>query len=236
MELPVARNWVREAMESAVHEARLYLETGIGFARHPGLFASEWAAGERRAMNPLGFLATSLAIVGAFGQLDRIWPAPGGGKPSFLGDALEAAGPYLHAAVLALLVHAVLRARRSRRPLLDSLAAALYATGVAQVVATVLIALTQIGFRKPIVEFAQSSLGTALLSLAIVIPSLFFGVALVLALAAIHGMPRRWPAVALVLGWLLTGALLSWLQPPGRYGLHPQFGMSDKNVTVGLGI
>jgi hypothetical protein len=230
-----AQNWAQEAIESALDEARLYLSTTAAFARHPGIFSAEWAAGERRAMNPLGFFATSLAIIGALGQLDRLWPAPGAGAPSFVGDALEALGPYLHAVILALLVHAMLRARRSGHPVLDSVAAALYAAGVAEVAAALVVALIQVGFRKPIPEVGQSPVGVACLAVAVIGAAIFFAVALVQSLAALHGMPRRWPAVALTLSWVLTGAILSLLQPPGRYGLHPLFTIRGTTVTVGLG-
>jgi hypothetical protein len=175
--------------------------------------------------------------VGCRGQLERFWPAPGDSKPSFLGDALEATGPYLHAVVLALLVHALLRARGSRRPVLDSIAAALYAAGIAQVAASIFLALLQIGFRRSIAEVAQMRAATGLIALSIVGPAIFFAVTLPLSLAALHGMPRRWPALALLLGWLLTGAALSWLNPPGRYGIRPAFKFdTDKTVTVGFGL
>src|SRR5580698_6115041 len=104
-------NWAREAIDAALDETRGYLSTAWGFARHPGVFSAEWAAGERRAMNPLGFFASSLAVIGVLGQLDRFWPAPGESKPSFLRDVLEALGPYVHAVALALLIHLLLRAR-----------------------------------------------------------------------------------------------------------------------------
>jgi hypothetical protein len=142
----------------------------------------------------------------------------------------------LHAAVLALLVHAVLRSRRSRRPLLDSIACALYACGVAQVAATLLLALVQIGYRKPIVLVVQSSLGRTLLAVAIIGAAAFFAVAMVLALSGIHGMPRRFPALALALAWILTGALLSWLSPPGKYGLHLVFGAKIDGFNIGLAL
>jgi hypothetical protein len=231
----VEQSWAREAFDSALGEARLFLSTAWGFARHPGTFSAEWAAGERRAMNPLGFFASSLAIIGALGQLDRIWPAPGDDKPSFVGDALEAFGPYLHAVVLALLVHALLRARGSRRPVLDSVAAALYAGGIAQVAASFLLALLQAGFRRHISQVAGLPGTTPLIAVAIAGPAAFFAVTIVLALAALHGMPRRWPLLGFILAWLLTGALLSCLQPPGRYGLHPAFNFAADTATVGLG-
>lgn len=239
-ELPVRHNWAREALESALEEARSFVRTAVAFASRPGRFMEAWEAGTTSAMNPLGFFATSLAIVGACGQLDRLWPAPGESKPSFIGDALESAGPYLHAAVLALLVHAVLRSRGSRRPLLDSVAAALYACGIAQVAATVLLACIQVGFRRPIAEVAQSKAGIGLVAVAILGAAAFFAVALVVALSGLHRMQRRFPALALALAWILTGAILSWVDPPGRWGLHIVFNASttssSSNVHVGLAI
>jgi hypothetical protein len=239
-ELPVRHNWAREALDSTLDEARSFVRTAVAFARRPGLFMEEWEAGTASRMNPLGFFATSLAIVGACGQLDRFWPSPGESKPSIVGDALESAGPYLHAAVLALLVHAVLRSRGSRRPLLDSVAAALYACGIAQVAATLLLACIQAGFRRPIAEVAQSSVGIDFVAVAILGPAVFFAVALVVALSGLHRMPRRFPALALALAWILTGAILSWVNPPGRWGLHLVFGAStsafSSSANVGLGL
>ncbi|HEX4385977.1 MAG TPA: hypothetical protein VH083_23630 [Myxococcales bacterium] len=229
------RTWAREAVDSALEEVRLYLRTAGSFARHPGVFSAEWAAGERHAMNPLGFFASSLAVIGVLGQLERFWPAPGDSKPSFLGDALEATGPYLHAVVLALLIHALLRARGSRRPVLDSVAAALYAGGIAQVAASFFLAVLQAAFRKPLGEIAQVRWATALIAFSLVGPAVFFAVAIVLALAALHGMPRRWPLLGFVLAWSLTGALLSLLNPPGHYGLHPVIRTASDTANIGLG-
>jgi hypothetical protein len=232
----MAQNWARETIANAVEEVRSYHSTASAFARHPGLFMSEWAAGERRAMNPLGFFASSLAIVGTLGQLDRLWPAPGEPAPSFVRDALEAMGPYLHAVLLALLVHAVLRARGSRRSALDSIAAALYAGGIAVVTATFALEAAQASFRKPILEVVQTAAGLAWIAIGICGPTVFLVIALVAALASLHGMPRRLPAVAFALSWIATGLLLSWLDPPGRYGLHLSLAAKDgESIKLGIG-
>jgi hypothetical protein len=192
-------------------------------------------AGERRAMNPLGFFASSLAVIGVLGQLDRFWSAPGEGQPSFLKDALEAMGPYLHAVVLALLIHALLRARGSRRPALDSVAAALYAGGIAQVAASFFLALLQAAFRRPLGEIAQVPWATGLIAFSLIGPAVFFAVAIVLSLAALHGMPRRWPLLGFFLAWCLTGGILSLLDPPGHYGLHPVIRAASDTAHIGLG-
>ncbi|HEY2030674.1 MAG TPA: hypothetical protein VGH20_15865 [Myxococcales bacterium] len=229
------RNWVREAIDSAWTEARSFCATAFDVACHPGRFGADWVNGGG-AMNPLGFFATSLAVVGALGQLDRFWPEPGKSDPSLAGDLLDAAGPYLHATVLALLVHAVLRVRGSRRSALDSVAAALYGAGVAQVLATAMLALIQLSYRKPLSAVSQARFGVPLISVAILGPSIFFAVVLVLALAAMHRVSWRWPAVALIVAWILTGVFMSAVHPPGKYGLHPVVELSKKHVSVGLGM
>ena len=57
--------WILEAGRAALGEARLSGQTVWRFTSRPSEFARQWAAGAERAMNPVGLLATSAALVAA---------------------------------------------------------------------------------------------------------------------------------------------------------------------------
>jgi hypothetical protein len=56
-------NWIADGLRSFFGELAEYARTVADFTTHPSRFAAEWASGERRALNPMGFLATALGIL-----------------------------------------------------------------------------------------------------------------------------------------------------------------------------
>jgi hypothetical protein len=133
----IETRWLHEAITAFRDETVLYLRTAAAFALRPRRFIAEWSAGTRRARNPLGFMATMLAITAAL-QFART-SLPGAteqgesGSPLLRG-VLQAAGPYAHYLALGVASHALLRLAGARGRLLASVAATLYSGGIALLV------------------------------------------------------------------------------------------------------
>ena len=120
-----APDWVRETVRVTRDEIRRFVATAVGFMLRPARFGAAWAAGEGDALNPLGFVATALAITGAVAAV--LDPGDDGGRLALLvGHAIL---PYAYYAALGALCHPVLRAFGSTRPLRASVAVGLYAGG-----------------------------------------------------------------------------------------------------------
>ena len=126
-----APDWVADAVRAFVRETSLFCRTAIGFSRHPGRFITAWAAGEQHALNPLGFLATSAAILGTARVLALMAMGDQDSPDSLWIQLLDALGPFAHYLAIGLLCHVVLRLLRVpiKRRATDSAAAALYAGG-----------------------------------------------------------------------------------------------------------
>jgi hypothetical protein len=121
-------DWVREAAAAVRGESVRFVRTAVYFSVHPRRFATAWYDGTTEALNPVGFLSTSLAISTAVVTvsawlLDR---KDDGGFWSNLGDATL---PYIYYVLLGILSHVVLRLCGSTRPLRASVAIALFAGG-----------------------------------------------------------------------------------------------------------
>lgn len=219
--------WLREAVVAFWAEAVLYARTAAGFARRPRRFLDEWVAGRRRAQNPLGFMATTLALTASLQLLRRSLPgatdsSPASASPLWNG-LLESVGPYAHYLVLGLVSHAVLRLLRTRGQLLGSVAATLYSGGIALLVITVLFfaaALTFPGLRRSgtVSHADRAALAAAIAAFAA--SYALFAVLLVASLGRLHHAPWR---AGLGVGAAIVAIALAFgnLNPPGHYGLHP---------------
>src|SRR5688572_16701372 len=62
---PADPEWVRPALARVWRGLRLYFLTVAAFTRGPARFVTEWVDGRRTVMNPLGYFATSVALVSA---------------------------------------------------------------------------------------------------------------------------------------------------------------------------
>jgi len=222
----VETGWLRAAARSSWDEAVLYARTAAGFARHPRRFLDEWRQGARPAQNPLGFMATTLALTAALQVARQSLPgatdSPHVGSPLWNG-LLESVGPYAHYLVMGVISHAVLRLCRARGLLLGSVAATLYSGGVALLGIAALLFLAALAFptlrRSGSVPHSDvRALAAAIVVFAISYAA-FLGL-LLAALARIHRAPGR-AAIAVTVAILATALFFGMVNPPGKYGLHP---------------
>jgi hypothetical protein len=120
-----APDWVRETVRVTRDEIRRFVATAAGFMLRPARFGAAWMAGESDALNPLGFVATALAVSGVATAV----LAPGDDDSGLAALVARASLPYLYYAALGALCHPVLRAFGSTRPLRASVAVGLFAGG-----------------------------------------------------------------------------------------------------------
>ena len=220
-----ASSWLREAITAFLSEARLFLST-LSFALRPRRFVDAWLEGERRVMNPLGFMATALGIAAVLAEVSA---SLAGARPgaaadhSVITELLQAFGPYLHYVALGLICHGLLVALGSRRSLFGSVAIALYAGGAATLQAALMFGLESawgaahhLSFEK----LAATPTGLAALVATVTLSLLIFAIPFVRGLSALHQVGSGRCMGALVLAFLATGFLFGLLSPPGNYGLH----------------
>ena len=120
-------DWVRESLRVAADELRRFVATALAFTLRPARFSAAWLAGETTALNPLGFVATAIAVSGAAAALLAGGGNAGGGG---LWDLLTGAvAPYAYYIALGALCHPIMRWFGSRRRLRASVAVALFAGG-----------------------------------------------------------------------------------------------------------
>jgi hypothetical protein len=229
---PPETRWLRDSLRATQDELALFAITAAAVTARPAQFGATWARGERRALNPLAFMATAAALVTVTVTLaSRLAPL---GRPSssLWGEALDSLGPYVYYVALGLVCHPVLRLWGSRHALAGSVAISLYAGGGPGTLATLvdlgLYLFIQRHFGK--VSFS----GPELLSPAVLSVGLFAMVvrvgsfvAFARALAGLHGLKTRGPLVALLVALVATGLVFGLLDPPGHYGMHIALGVLD---------
>lgn len=240
-----APDWVKDGIRQFVDEVRLFLRTAADFTARPFRFAREWSAGQRRALNPLGFLATAFAVAGPanaiFARLVRLPDEPS----SLMRDALGALTPFVYYLLLGALEHGVLRAFGSKRPLRDSCAMALYAGGGPATLAHLFVlgsayflwrssgALVVKDVHQPFALFVMIGAGLSFT---------LFVTTLSAAQAGLHsrdGIRSRHIFAANGVALVVSGLLFAVLNPPGAFGLHficgPAHGASGWHFTCALG-
>jgi hypothetical protein len=237
-------DWVRDALHQFAEEVRLFLRTARDFTLQPRRFAREWATGERRALNPLGFLATAFAVMGPLDALAAHLLVKDKGNPSLLLAALGALLPFAYYLLLGALQHAVLRLCGARRPLRDTCAMALYAGGgpaTAANVAVVLLLMLRTAFGGA--SGHSSPAVTAVVMIGAAASFCLFFMTLSFALGSLHdacGIRVRHMVLANTVALLVSGFLFAILDPPGDYGLHmvmgPRHSADGWTFTMGLSI
>jgi hypothetical protein len=215
-------DWVIDGFRQARDELRLFLTTAADFALKPALFAEQWATNQRRALNPLGFLATAFAVVGPTQAvvLHLLHGHEDGG--ALLSNALAAVLPFAYYLALGALQHMVLRLFGSTRKLSDSCAMALYAGGGPASVAT-LTSLIGSYFWFRLTGSPSINLGLAWqwpVAFLLVGTFAYVFITLAVALRRLHDM-RAWQVVVAGSSALLvSGLFFAIVRPPGIYGLH----------------
>ncbi len=216
-------DWVRDGLRQLADEVRLFLRTAVDFTLRPSRFASEWATGARHALNPLGFLATALAVVGPANVLFAHVVHASDDSSSLWREVFAALTPFGYYVALGTLQHGVLRLFGSRRRWSDSCAMALYAGGGPALFAHLTMLTIALALYRATGQLLANDPRNPVQLAVIVGAMLSFGLFLTclsLAQAALHGV-RGWRmAVANVVALLVTASFFALARPPGQFGLH----------------
>jgi hypothetical protein len=207
--------WFSDAVRVLRNDLHLYARTALAFSLRPARFASEWRDQRRRALNPLAFLGTALALgspisliishfVAGNDQSSDPWKA-------FLFDQI---GPYAQYAVLGLLAHGFLRLLGGRSPLLATMGIVLFAGGgPALIVDLATQPLDIVLGRAAASEDTTATLWLAALTItSIAAANLAFFVSFARGLAGLHGVGTWRPFLALSAAYLVIVGL--------RYGFY----------------
>jgi hypothetical protein len=209
-----SHDWIGAAIALALWEARRYFATMSAFCRGPQRFGARWAADDADALNPLGFVATSAAMIGVLAQVLRPLLDDSGSDSIWLALA-DWVRPYVLFGLFGLGGHVVLHRKRAR----SSIALGLYAgagpTTIAAVLAMMVAGMLRSTLRVP----AGASLMTASLAAWVrivawsvsLLPLVSFWGSFAPALAGLHHVSRRRAVVAVAMTQLalalIAGAL-----------------------------
>jgi hypothetical protein len=236
---PLERRWLAESLRTAAAETILYLRTVAAVSLRPARFAARWLREEQRALNPLGYFATSVSLMAVVYSLLVRWLHLPGGNESFLAELLDASGPYLHYAALGLITHALLRLGGSQRTVTGSLAIALYVGGGPATLVTILN-LAIYGLARGVLHRTEF-VGTGALrpgSMALVVVAyasrVYMFVAFIRGLAGLHGIKARWVTLAFAVALVVMGLVFGLLNPPGHYGLRLLIGATIRGRRIWL--
>ena len=189
--------WPGDAVRAVGRELAAFARTLWAMLSAPARFADDWAAGRRRALNPLAFLLNALAVLGPWRAL---WARLVDPNPLTIPLWFELAKPLypivINVSVTAL-VHLLLKPLGARRPLRSTLAIGMYVSGGPSAIMNFLVGpLMLYGFLHR--EDARVALPMALANLAMLAVFIVYSI---LAQAGLHRL-RRWRvAVAVLLAW-----------------------------------
>jgi hypothetical protein len=199
--------WMRDAARAVGHELAAFATTVWAILSSPARFADDWAAGRRRALNPLAFLLNALAVVGPWRAL---WARLVDPNPPTTPLWFELCKPLLPVVVnlsVTMLFHALLRPLGARRPLRSSMAIALYVSGgplaIVNFLAAPLVLYGYIHRDRPLVAIATALVNLGMLAC--------FLVYLVVMQSSLHKVARWRATVAALLAWTTFGALSAWV-------------------------
>jgi hypothetical protein len=214
-------DWIRDAVAVARQEIRRFVATGVAFCVRPQRFAASWVAGDEHALNPLGCMATALAVTGTLGAF-----VPGNGESGALAALAAAILPYVYYVVLGLLCHPLLRLSGSTRRLRVSVAMALFGgagPGLVVALSSYVAIWTRVALFGPYHEDPSSGLPTAAfvaLLVWIFVPAIFLlPITMALALAGAHGVRRRTAACALLIAFVVAGVIVGQLHARHHFSL-----------------
>ncbi len=195
-------DWLGAACLATRHELALFLSTAVAYCRSPSAFSRGWAEGQIRTLNPLGFALQSAAIAGPYRHACSAALGLGTSDAPLWAEVLKALLPAVYSVYLALLCHLALRLGGGRRPFRSTLAISLYAGAPYLALGLLFYPLLAWFFARPgqAAAIVMGVVGLAITACYVVLWAH--------ALAALHGVRARWPAVALVLG--LAAYTLAW--------------------------
>jgi hypothetical protein len=213
MEAPTSAppDWLADAVRVIRTDLVMYARTAVAMSLRPARFAAEWRDQRRRALNPVAFLGTALALSSpltlavrhfAGGAADEgdgnLWDA-------FLADQVA---PYVQYSFLGLLTHALLRLLGARQSLMATMGIVLFAGGGP----AMLVDLATLPLDLLLGRAAASASTTANAVLAtataatIAAANLAFFVTFARGLAGLHRVPLWRPVLALLLAYVALAA------------------------------
>jgi hypothetical protein len=196
---PQARNWLRDGLAHVVQGFTRFFLTAAHITRHPRRFAVDWANGELRAFNPLGFFATAAGVTETVGLVvDRITGQ--GASSSAVDFVVQSVDPYVSYFLLGLLCHGFLKPLGARGPWSMTLGMSLFAGGGPAAAADILTHLLRlaVGVLPKESEWRVSSTVDVVAAGSILLANAVFLVAFALGLAGIHRLRLGRILVALV--------------------------------------
>ena len=192
--------WTRNAVQAVGRELGAFVTTLWAIVSSPARFADEWAAGRRRALNPLAFMLNALAVIGPWRALWARLVDPNPPTTPLWFELAKPALPVVMNVSVTALFHLLLLPLGARRKLRSSLAMALYVSGGPLAVANFLVApLVLYGFLHRNDPTIATSSVAANLSLLV----LFF-VYLIVMEASLHRIARWRAIVAALLAWVIV--------------------------------
>ena len=204
--------WLADAIAALRLDLVLYARTAVAMSLRPMRFAAAWREGHFRALNPLAFLGTALAVSSpAILAVSHFAGRDGGAEVDSLWDAFLAdqIAPYLQFTLLGLMAHGLLRLSGARQPLLLTIAIALYAGGGPAMFIDVLtlpldLLLANVAASS---DTTANVLLTAVSIASIAAANLAFFVSFARGLAGLHALPLWRPVLALVGAYLVLAGL-----------------------------
>jgi hypothetical protein len=197
---PDIQNWLVEGLHHTWEQFERFFRTGGRMVGHPRQFAADWAHGELRAFNPLGFFATSVGVTTTLGLLAGRLVNPTESHTS-LELLIHEFDPYLQYFLLGLLCHAFLKLFGINRPWFLTLGVSLFAGGGPAAAADVLTELLTVVITLS-TRSSESLTAAAVSAIAvggILVANLAFFVSFALGLAGIHRL-KLWRIIVALLG------------------------------------
>lgn len=217
MEVPTSAppSWFADAVRVIRTDLVMYARTAAAMSLRPARFAAEWRDQRRRALNPVAFLGTALALSSPLTLAVRHFAGPGDDGDGTLWDAFLAdqVAPYVQYSLLGLVTHGLLRLLGGRQPLLATMGIVLYAGGGP----AMLVDLMSLPLDLLLGRIAASATTTTnavvstLTAATIVAANLAFFITFARGLAGLHRVALWRPVLALVLAYVvLAGARIAF--------------------------
>lgn len=205
-----ASAWFAEALRTVRYDLVMFVRTAVAMTVAPTRFAADWRDQRLRALNPLAFLGTAIAVGSppalAVSHFAGQTGADGGLWDAFVADQVA---PYVQYFLLGVIAHGLLRVLGGRQRLLGTVGIALFAGGGPAMLIDLLTLPLDLLLGKLAAsgDTAAASAITALTTASIVAANLAFFVAFARGLAGLHGV-RLWrPVLALALAYVVLLAL-----------------------------